>query len=96
VSRSAAPAEVADKDHPELARIVLRQQRGQALADHIGLVARRHYGRHRGPPFRRASDPAIAFGRAPESASAQQQIEPNPERGQSYGETDRHPLHAQQ
>ena len=63
--RGAVAALVVDKDHPELARIILAQQRRHRIADTFGFVAGRNDGHDRRPrPLPRRGPHRRAHGRA--------------------------------
>jgi len=78
---SAVPSRlIVDQDHVEFARIGLAQQRGDRLADAIGLVTGRNNGTHEGPAAgRNAIDRRriVAFGRAPEPTAGGDEIKPD-------------------
>ncbi len=75
--RRAVAALVVDQHDAEIARIILRQQRADALRDDVGLVARGDHGDDLGPDLRRGRRGRIvAVAAQPESASAQRQEQP--------------------
>ena len=82
----AVPALVVDQNNVEPPGKFLRQQRGNALPDHIRLVARRDNGGHRdalgrGRAGRRET--IVPFGQPPEASMKNNEVEPDEKAGES-------------
>src|SRR5262249_57793262 len=65
------------------AAIVLREQRSDAGADAVRLVARRHHGGHPRPCRELCRPPIVALAAAPKGAAGEQQIEPDRKRNRT-------------
>src|SRR5262249_1767182 len=79
----AIAAMVVDQDDRPPAAIVLREQRSDAGADAVRLVARRHHGGDPRPCRELCCAPIVALAAAPKGAAGEQQIEPDRKRNRS-------------
>src|SRR5262249_11529704 len=74
--RRAVATVVIDDDDRRGPGIVLTEQRGEALADDIGLITRRNDDGDGRPDRRRRRLAVVAFGATPEGAPAESHIAP--------------------
>jgi hypothetical protein len=72
---------VVHQHHLQRPGVVLGEERPDALAHHLRLVACRHHGHHRGPFRRRRVEPAEALVGHPEAAVGEDQMQPGEQRG---------------
>src|SRR5216684_1052153 len=79
----AIAAIVVDQDDRPFTAIVLREERSDAVADAVRLVASRHHGRDPRPCREFCRPPIIAFAAAPKGSASEQQIEPDRKRNRS-------------
>src|SRR5262249_54014170 len=79
----AIAAIVVDQDDRPPAAIVLREQRSDAGADAVRLVARRHHGGAPRPCGELCCAPIVALAAAQKGAAGEQQIEPDRKRNRS-------------
>src|SRR5262249_52956518 len=79
----AITAPVVDEIHDPVARIILAQDRADALSDAVGFVARRdHYGDPR-PGGRSGRSPIVALCGEPKASTPEQKVKPGDDRDRS-------------